>query len=63
MIFFNQVTTTSTTQVSGCQSYPCKNGGICNPLSNGGYMCGCPSCYAGTNCEYSKYNLKDNKST
>ena len=27
------------------------NGGTCNALQSGGYICACPSCYAGTNCQ------------
>ena len=33
-----------------CGSFPCKNKGICFNANNG-YICSCPSNYAGLNCE------------
>ncbi|XP_006128510.2 protocadherin Fat 1 isoform X2 [Pelodiscus sinensis] len=37
----------------GCSSSPCQNGGICNPLTNGGYYCKCAALFMGTHCELS----------
>ena len=34
-----------------CNSSPCKNSGICNPLPNAGYTCLCLPGYTGINCE------------
>ncbi|XP_074848983.1 protocadherin Fat 1 isoform X2 [Carettochelys insculpta] len=41
------------TGTEGCFSSPCQNGGICNPLTNGGYYCKCPALFMGTHCEVS----------
>ncbi len=27
------------------------NGGTCQAAANGGYVCTCPNCYSGTNCQ------------
>ncbi len=36
----------------GCVSSPCQNGGICNQLQSGGYVCTCISSeFTGKNCE------------
>ncbi|KAM4709804.1 protocadherin Fat 1 [Discoglossus pictus] len=43
----------SLTTADVCLSNPCQNGGICSPLSNGGYYCKCTSIYMGTHCEIS----------
>ena len=37
---------------SCCNSAPCQNGGICNPLYTGGYSCTCANGYFGINCQY-----------
>ncbi|KAM9329220.1 protocadherin Fat 1 [Gastrophryne carolinensis] len=34
-----------------CALNPCHNGGVCSPLSNGGYYCKCTSSFVGTHCE------------
>ncbi|XP_025063474.1 protocadherin Fat 1 isoform X5 [Alligator sinensis] len=39
--------------IEGCSSSPCQNGGICNPLTNGGYFCKCGPMFMGTHCDVS----------
>ncbi len=34
-----------------CNSSPCQNGGVCNPLASGGYYCSCPAGWTGVNCQ------------
>ncbi|XP_053110313.1 protocadherin Fat 1 isoform X2 [Hemicordylus capensis] len=41
------------TTVEDCSSSPCQNGGICNPLPNGGYYCKCAALFMGTHCDVS----------
>ncbi|XP_073463897.1 protocadherin Fat 1 isoform X4 [Aquarana catesbeiana] len=43
----------SLTTADACAGNPCHNGGVCSPLSNGGYYCKCTSSYVGTHCEIS----------
>ncbi|XP_073817054.1 cell polarity complex component crumbs isoform X3 [Musca autumnalis] len=33
-----------------CASQPCRNGGVCSDLNNGGYECKCPAGWTGRNC-------------
>jgi hypothetical protein len=45
----------------GCVSAPCKNGGICNQLQNGGYICTCITGeFTGVNCETPKNTQTNN---
>jgi len=48
----------------GCVSSPCRNGGICNQLQNGGYVCTCINAgFTGKNCEIltnNYYGLQQN---
>ncbi|XP_075466227.1 protocadherin Fat 1 isoform X4 [Ascaphus truei] len=41
----------SLTTAEGCSSNPCQNGGICSPLSNGGFYCKCSSLFMGAHCD------------
>lgn len=42
-------------QVDFCESSPCQNGGVCNPLE-AGHSCACPQGYSGRNCEFFGYD-------
>ncbi|XP_075052740.1 protocadherin Fat 1 isoform X1 [Mixophyes fleayi] len=41
----------SLTAADACSGNPCHNGGVCSPLSSGGYYCKCTSLFMGTHCE------------
>ncbi len=41
-------------KVNPCCNNPCLNGGTCSAGANGGYVCTCPNCYSGTNCQTCK---------
>ncbi|KAM8938795.1 protocadherin Fat 1 isoform 2-T2 [Pelodytes ibericus] len=41
----------SLTSADVCSGNPCQNGGVCSPLSNGGYYCKCTTLFMGTHCE------------
>jgi hypothetical protein len=44
----------------GCVSSPCQNGGICNQLQSGGYVCTCISSeFTGKNCEIPQNTLNN----
>ena len=40
-----------------CNSFPCQNGGVCQPRGNTGYVCNCPAGFDGDNCDLGKNPL------
>ena len=41
-----------------CYNDPCQHKGTCRPTESGGYTCGCPSGWKGTNCEIDENECK-----